>query len=97
MSYIIRKMLRADVETTTEAFARMNKKLEQYERYFEENQTGGRVTLVAVLDAIVVGYANILWQSVYKPFLHDGIPEINDLNVVIEHQNQGIGTALIRE
>jgi GNAT superfamily N-acetyltransferase len=97
MSYTIRKMLRADIEAITEAFARMNKKREQYERYFEENQTGERVTLVVTVDEIVVGYTNVLWQSGYEPFLGDGIPEINDLNVVVEYQNQGIGTALIRE
>ncbi|MDQ3753198.1 MAG: GNAT family N-acetyltransferase [Acidobacteriota bacterium] len=45
----------------------------------------------------VVGYTNILWQSGYEPFVDDDIPEINDLNVVAEYRNRGIGTALIRE
>ena len=75
----------------------MNKTLEQYERYFEENQAGGRVTLIATVGESVVGYINILRQSYYEPFRLEGIPEINDLNVVEEYRNQGIATELIRE
>jgi predicted N-acetyltransferase YhbS len=97
MDYTIRKMLYADIETVFEVFATYNKKREQYERYFEENQTSKRVTLIATVGETVVGYTNVLWQSGYEPFLSDGIPEINDLNVIIEFRNRGIGRALIRE
>jgi len=75
----------------------MNKTREQYERYFAENQAGERVTLVAVTDESVVGYANVLWRSYYEPFRLVGIPEINDLNVVEEYRDNGIGRALIAE
>jgi GNAT superfamily N-acetyltransferase len=97
LDYTIRRMLHSDIVDVAETFARKNKKLEQYERYFEENQQGVRVTLVAAVGEAAVGYANILWQPDYEPFLSDGIPEINDLNVIDEYQNRGIGTALIRE
>src|SRR5436189_2176123 len=97
MNCAVRQMLRSDIGPIAEAFASMSKTREQYERYFEENETGGRVTLVAFLGGDVVGYTNILWQSYYEPFQRDGIPEINDLNVVEEYRNQGIATSLIRE
>ncbi len=90
-------MIRSDVEAVTETFASSNKMLEQYERYFEENQKGKRVTLVAVVGEMVVGYTNILWESDYESFRQNDIPEINDLNVIDEFQNRGIGTALILE
>jgi GNAT superfamily N-acetyltransferase len=96
-AYTIRKMVRADIEDIAVAFAAENKTREQYERYFAENQTGGRVTLVATVNESVIGYTNVLWQSGYMPFLSDGIPEINDLNVVAEFRNRGIGRALILE
>lgn len=97
MTYTIRKMLRGDIEAMAEAFAPENKTHEQYERYFAENQGGERVTLVATDGESIVGYTNVLWQSGYMPFLSEGIPEINDLNVVAEFRNRGIGRALIRE
>ena len=89
-------MVRGDVDAITEAFLSRNKRREQYERYAEENRRGARVTLVAVVGERVVGYGNVLWESGYEPFRRAGIPEINDLNVVAEHQNRGVGRALIR-
>ena len=32
-----------------------------------------------------------------EPFCRAGVSEINDLNVIDEHQNRGIGRALIQE
>lgn len=97
MNCAIRKMVRGDVDAIAETFRSWNKRREQYERYFEENRRGGRVTLVAVVGGEVVGYANVLWESDYEPFRRGGVPEINDLNVAREHQNRGVGRALIRE
>lgn len=97
MSYTIRKMTRGDIDAIAETFRSWNKTREQYERYFEENRRGERVTLVAVSGDEVVGYTNVLWESGYEPFRSGGVPEINDLNVVGEHQNRGVGRSLIRE
>jgi GNAT superfamily N-acetyltransferase len=97
MNYSIGKMIRSDIEATARTFLSWNKKREQYERYFEENQRGERVTLVAVMGGGVIGYANVLWVSGYEPFRRGDVPEINDLNVIEEHQNRGVGRALIRE
>jgi GNAT superfamily N-acetyltransferase len=97
MNYAIRKMDQSDVAAVTESFTSRGKRLEQYAQYFEENRRGERVTLVAVVDERVVGYTNVLWESDYKSFRQNGIPEINDLNVIDEFQNRGIGTALIFE
>jgi len=97
MNYVIRRMCREDIGPVADAFAPMNKSRAQYERYFEENRAGDRVTLVADLDGSLIGYTNILWRSYYPPFRAAGIPEINDLNVVEEYRNHGVATALIRE
>lgn len=97
MDYAIRRMARADVGAVAETFARMNKTREQYERYFEENRLGRRVTLVAVAGGEVVGYTNLLWEPGYEPFRAEGVPEINDLNVTEEWRRRGVATALIRE
>jgi GNAT superfamily N-acetyltransferase len=90
-------MIHSDIKSIAASFAHRNKTVEQYESYFAEYQQGDRVTLVAVVGEKVVGYSNILWRSDYIPYQEAGIPEINDLNVVEEFQNLGIGRALIRE
>ncbi|MBV9471303.1 MAG: GNAT family N-acetyltransferase [Abitibacteriaceae bacterium] len=96
MDCVIRQMTEKDVDAIAQAFAHWNKRREQYERYWQENQQGKRITLVAVAGEQVVGYANIIWQPDYEPFQEAGIPEINDMNVVAEFQKQGIGTAFIQ-
>jgi GNAT superfamily N-acetyltransferase len=97
MEFTIRQMSPDDVNAITSTFAPWNKRREQYVRYFEEQQAGARVTLVAVTDGRVIGYANVLWRSGYARFSESGIPEINDLNVTEGAQNRGVGRALIRE
>lgn len=70
---------------------------EQYVRYYNEQENGDRVTLVAELDGDFAGYVNVLWHSDYPAFQALGIPEINDLNVLMRYQRQGIGTRLMDE
>lgn len=70
---------------------------EQYVRYYIEQENGDRVTLVAELDGVFAGYVNVLWHSDYPSFQASGIPEINDLNVLMRYQRQGIGTRLMDE
>jgi GNAT superfamily N-acetyltransferase len=90
-------MIEDDVDTIAQTFAHWNKRREQYERYWKENQEGKRITLVAVSGKQVLGYTNVIWQPDYEPFREVAIPEINDMNVITEFQKQGIGTALIQE
>jgi GNAT superfamily N-acetyltransferase len=95
MDLVIRKMEPADIDAIPSVFASWNKFRPQYEKYFQENEAGKRVTLVATINDKVAGYANVLWTSKYPPFSDAGIPEINDLNVITVYQNRGIGRALI--
>lgn len=97
MEFTIRPLTRDDIESIARTFAPMNKKRAQYERYFEEQRRGERVTLVALAGGAVVGYTNLLWQPGYASFRQQGIPEISDLNVVKEYRRRGVATALIRE
>jgi len=93
----IRRMREEDPPFIAEAFAHMNKTPEQFERYWRENIEGGRVTLVALLDGLVVGYANVIWETDYAPFREMGIPEIQDMNTVSGLRRNGIGTRMIVE
>ena len=97
----IRQMVASDAPLIAAAFADMNKTVQQYEVYWQENLAGQRVTLVALLDSAVAGYTpvagntNVLWASAYEPFRRWGIPEINDLNTATHLRRQGIGSRLI--
>jgi len=66
-----------------------------YERYVEEHQKGNRVTIIAEVDGVFAGYLNVLWHSHYPSFREQGIPEINDFNVLIRYRRQGIGSILM--
>ena len=90
-------MVESDIDRIAEAFKGWNKQRDQYEQYWQENQNGKRVTLVAMLEEQVIGYTNVVWHSDYEPFCEAGIPEIHDMNVITQFQKQGIGTALIKE
>jgi GNAT superfamily N-acetyltransferase len=91
----VRKMMAQDIELIAQAFTHMNKTREQYERYWQENVTGQRVTLIAELEGCIVGYTNIIWQSGYESFRRQDIPEINDMNVVAPLRRNGIGTKMV--
>ncbi len=92
---MIRQMIKDDIEGIVRTFAKWHKERSQYERYFNEQQRGERVILVALQGEEIVGYTTIVWNSLYEPFRREGFPEILDLNVITEHQRRGIGTALI--
>ena len=96
-AFVIRHITRNDIQSLTRNFARYNKKQEMYERLWREHELGKRVTLVAITGQEAVGYTNLLWQSRYKPFRENDIPEISNMHVIDEYQQQGIGTALIKE
>jgi GNAT superfamily N-acetyltransferase len=92
----IRQMQKDDTPAIAMAFADMNKTQEQYEQYWQENVTGKRTTLVAVLGRRIVGYANVIWEPEYESFRQHGIPEINDMNTVTSLRKNGIGTRMIK-
>jgi len=92
----IRRMQEDDPVAMSMAFADMDKTQEQYERYWQENIDGRRVTLVALLNRSVVGYTNVIWEPDHRAFRQHGIPEINDMNTVTRLRRNGIGTLMIK-
>lgn len=78
-----------------------------FEQYLDEQQQGKRICLVAFVacraeaatqrrgNSEFAGYVTLKWQSDYKIFADDNIPEISDLNVLPSFRNKGIGSALI--
>lgn len=68
-----------------------------FEQYLNEQQQDKRICLVAFIDEEFAGYVTLKWQSDYKIFAKDKIPEISDLNVLPGFRNKGIGSVLIEK
>ena len=70
-----------------------NKPESQYRRYLDEQDAGTRNVLIATVDSEFAGYVTVRWVSPYEPF--EGIPEVQDFNVLPKFRRRGIGSALM--
>ena len=96
MTFSIQPMRASDVAALIFAFEiAWNKPPGQYERYWDENESGTRITLIAWVGDALAGYGNLLWRSDYAPFNEADIPEINDLNTLEPFRKRGIASAII--
>ena len=94
----IAQLTQNDVPVLVEAFKAIgwhNKSQELFEEYLAEQNEGKRSVWVAYTGNEIAGYVTLRWQSLYAPFRTQHIPEINDLNVLPNFRNQGIGTRLV--
>lgn len=95
----IRRLEAQDCEGIAAAFQKvgLSQPVSLFERYFAQQSSGERVVLVAVVEGQIAGYLTIRWQPDYPSFKENGIPEIQDFNVLPQFRRQGIGTRLMDE
>lgn len=95
MGYAIRALRDDDPEVISGALSAIgwSNPVSQYEKYLAEQRAGLRNVLVATVDEEYAGYVTIWWESPYQPF--DGIPEIQDFNVLPKFRRRGIGSGLM--
>jgi Acetyltransferase (GNAT) family len=67
-----------------------------YETYLEEQSSDVHSVMVARDKRKFCGYVTIKWTSDYSYFVTTNIPEITDLNALLENRKQDIGTKLIQ-
>lgn len=72
-----------------------NKPREQYANYLRLHDQGEILCLVAHVAGRVAGYLKIVWRPHYPPLRDEGIPEIQDLNVLDEFRRRGVATRLL--
>jgi GNAT superfamily N-acetyltransferase len=72
-----------------------NKSREQYATYLRQHDQGEILCLVAHVGGRVAGYVKIVWRPDYPPLRDEGIPEIQDLNVLEEFRRQGVTSRLL--
>lgn len=93
----IRPLEASDPSVIAAAFAAIGwaKPREQYERYLAEQEAGQRYVWVAYAGDQFAGYVTLTWQPDYSPFRAEGIPEIQDFNVLPAFRRRGVGSALM--
>ncbi|HEU4884517.1 MAG TPA: GNAT family N-acetyltransferase [Longimicrobium sp.] len=93
----IRPLRASDPAVIAAAFAAIgwSKPRAQYERYLAEQAAGERDVFVAWVDGGFAGYVTINWHPEYPPFRAEGVPEIQDFNVLPAFRRRGIGSALM--
>jgi GNAT superfamily N-acetyltransferase len=95
VEYAIRVLRDGDPEVISGAMAAIgwDKPVSQYEKYLAEQAAGVRSVLVATVDGEYAGYVTVRWESPYEPF--NGMPEIQDFNVLPAYRRRGIGSGLM--
>lgn len=94
---VIRALREADSAVIAAAFSVIgwNKPVEQFRRYLGEQALGTRNVFVLTSDEEFAGYVTLNWQPTYPTFKGQGIPEIQDLNVLPAYRRRGVGSALL--
>jgi GNAT superfamily N-acetyltransferase len=69
---------------------------ESFERMLGHQESGERTVFIAAdSDDTYVGHVTVSFSSRNPSFSSEGIPEINDFNVLPKHRRQGIGSSLL--
>ncbi|TYP71986.1 GNAT family N-acetyltransferase [Paenibacillus methanolicus] len=95
----VRQMVASDVELVYRVFheSGIGKPMAYIRECWEQNEAGDRITLLAFYQGAFAGSLHLLHRSHYPYFAQNGIPEINDFNVIPALRKHGIGTALMDE
>jgi GNAT superfamily N-acetyltransferase len=64
-------------------------------RCWEENQRIERVTLLVFYEVEFVGWGHVIYKPLYPYFAENGIPEIQNFDVIPPFRKRGIGSILI--
>ena len=83
----IRKMIKTDIEAISKGFIKQgwSGRNEVLRDYFDEQEAGERLVLVAILGEKVAGYITILPLAKQGPFARR-YPELADFNIFQEFQ-----------
>lgn len=93
----IRQMTGSDVDLVFRSFTEhhIRKPRDYILKCWEQNEAGERITLLGFFQGQFAGSLHLLATSHYPYFIENGIPEINDFNVIPPFRKLGIGNALM--
>jgi len=93
----IRKMREDDCEKMSEAFTAMGWQCptSKFQSIIARSKSNEIVPLIAEANSEFAGYLKVVWHPEYSYFKENGIPEIQDLNVISGFRRQGVASALM--
>lgn len=93
----IRPMMENDIDMIYRGLSghEISKPLDYVMRCWSENESKERVTLLAIYDSEFVGWGHVAIISHYPHFSDNGIPEIQNFDVIPPYRKHGIGNKLI--
>ncbi|MDQ0897683.1 GNAT family N-acetyltransferase [Paenibacillus sp. V4I7] len=94
----IRPMTQNDIDLIYKGLSGhdISKPRDYVKRCWEENQSIERVTLLAFYESEFVGWGHVVYKSKYPYFVENGIPEIQNFDVIPPFRKRGIGSILIK-
>jgi GNAT superfamily N-acetyltransferase len=93
----IRRMEEDDLAPLARTCAQIGKQRELFEHYLREQEAGGLDALVAAAEGEPAGYVTLNWHPSYPPLAAEGVPEVQDLNVLPRFRRQGVASRLLAE
>lgn len=97
---VIREMQAGDIESLSKTFSfpwsSAEATRDKWMQYYQEHQERIRTVYLLIGQQGVLGYASLLRQSHYPDFRNNGIPEINDVWISVEHRGNGFGKRLVQ-
>jgi len=67
----------------------------KFANYCLDQQQGKLSVFVAHTERDYIGHAALVWATDYPHFARLDIPEIQDLNVLPDYRNRGVGTTIV--
>jgi len=99
VEFCIRYANKHDISALYNVAEKMNAANETnyFEKCFNEVEDSKRIIVVVESKSNnnILGYGQLIWSPIYAPFRKFSIPEIQDLSVIPEVRNIGIGSAII--
>lgn len=94
---IIRSMLERDSQILAEAFLAQgwDKPVSLFEKYYRRQESDEHLVCIAEVKNQLAGYVTLLPETSAGPFSSLKILEIVDLNVLMDYQMDGVGSALL--
>jgi GNAT superfamily N-acetyltransferase len=97
MQLTIRNCEMGDIPTLNQFVKTVAHSIENqyFEIAFQEQIDKKRIIFLAFAEGVLAGYVHLNFQTLYAPFAHMNIPEIQDLFVNLDYRRQRIGEHLI--
>ena len=93
----LRHMTAADAAPISRAFLAMGQMRSEWQflDYVAEREVGIREAWVATWNGALAGIVTLHWNPLYAGIAGRGIPEIQDLMVLLEYRRRGVATRLL--